>query len=190
MAFARKRFRRRSARPRTRWFAVTPGGLALMASGTNYFQQMNLETEGGAVNMSTLVGGTVLRSLIDLVWQPEWSYDATALVTVSQIFNMGLFVDQSTAPSTTMWDSNKPYGSFMTREQRSIWFTRLSNGNMGSVNQDLSGLHVHIDTAIRRRLSEGDRLWMHLKQFSLSSQNGNLDTMSVGWTGRVLVQLP
>lgn len=175
---------------RTRWFAVTPAGLVGMPNGTQYNQLISLETNAGAVNWASLVGGTILRTILDFTLQPEFTYDPALPETVTMTMHGGLFVDASPNPSSTMWDPNRPYGSFMTRQTRTLWWTRATNAAMGSVTWlgDMGALHV--DTDVKRRIGEGDQLFWAFRGFYGDTQGLAPVLLTAGWTGRVLVRLP
>lgn len=201
MPFRRTLKRRRSGgRPRTRWFAIVPGSRSVLGNNLYNFDRLQIQ-QGGAggavtVNFSDLVGGTIVRTILDIVCDPSiLNIDGSATGWMYQ--HAGLFVSPEVSPNTAVWDPNVPSGDFMMRTFLA-WYLRqlehnpvagelaLSHVFAASVD-GVAGHTIHMDTAIRRRIEENESPFLSWHTFC---DTALVQGVSIGWTGRMLIRLP
>lgn len=178
---------RRAPRRRTRWLALTPHALTFTGGSDTWdSQEMQWEDSGGVVDPYELVGGTVLRTLVDATVDHSvlgFSADNHASIYM----HLGFGLDDAAAPLQNRWDPNKPHAEFMWRgSQYGFWdFNLEASGN--SVTYRGDPLVFHADSTQRRRIDESERMWLFGHVFHTSAFGTGV---TVGYTGRVLVALP
>lgn len=190
MPFRRRTFRRSrsGSRKRTRWLAVTPGGLAIPTFNTFQAAQVSIQDVNGAVPWATFTGGTVLRTLLDVTIDPilttgapPWDYGLET--------HVGVFMVNDVSPDSTTWDPNVPHGNFMSRIHASERVQMRPAVEGGSIIQWMtpSSRTMYFDIPVKRRILEGSRMWLSTRSFLAGTA---LISSNIGWTGRVLIQLP
>lgn len=183
----RRAFRRR--RQRTRWFAIVPDGFTLNTNDFNTYRGLQLQTAGPLnSDLQNYTGGTLLRVILDVDFSPDIVFTDGVVSVGSAIDHFGLFIQNgTTSPSSSLWDANKPFGNFMYRDGVSWWARREGTGVTPQfLTSQNGGRRLHIDTNIRRKISEGDQLFTTHHFFKTGAWNG----VDVGHTGRVLIGLP
>lgn len=187
------RRRRSGPRPRTRWFALTPHALGPFLTDDSYDNQsMDIEDSAGAVPWQLLVGGTILRTIMDIVVDPVLGLSSgTQDPDYLPILHLGIFATEDEAPTVTRWDPNVPHGDFMWRY---TWSAMMSARETMEGNPASYTLHegnvVRVDTNIRRRIREDEGMWIAGHYFERLGGSGVDMSLTAGYTGRVLVQLP
>lgn len=180
----RRRFFRRGPRPRTRWLALTPKALLFSANNTTDIEELTLEDASGVVPMTEFIGGTIVRTIMDLVYSPTYDVALSgALFTLEAYVHLGVFLTEDANPNlSTRWDPNKPHGDFMHREMMvETWYARDAVVKHSSSHGQL----MHWDVKQKRRINENERLWISGRHFDTGDEGAG-----VGLTGRVLIQLP
>lgn len=189
----RRSFRRFSrSRRRTRWFALVPHALTPTTDDSWDSQVMEIEDAALVYEWSRLVGGTLLRTIVDFVIDPNpGQFQGSNPLfgsTCSYYEHLGIAMTQESSPSQDRWDPNEPHGDFMWRHfDAGALYLRE-----GPASQWLtwdSGFQrvVRADIRQRRRINEDDRLWAFAHTFFPGDVDGS---MAVGYTGRVLIALP
>lgn len=135
------------------------------------------------------MGGTLLRTIIDFVLDPVYGPPSGANPDYNPILHLGVGMPTADVPLVADWDPNSPYGEFMWR---SSWSMHAS-ARVDTAGTPISivlheGNVVRMDTTQKRRIREN----MHLFAFGTYFERlGAADmTLAVGYTGRVLIQLP
>lgn len=139
------------------------------------------------LEMTEFTGGTVLRTIVDIVLSPTYGTSYVSPFTLESYFHLGMFMSPETTPDIARWDPNEPHGDFMYREMAvETWYGRSVTGQaMQSKHSSSHGQRMHWDSTTKRRIRENDRLWMSGHYFTLDTTGG-----AIGYTGRVLIQLP
>lgn len=183
----RRSFRRRAPKSRTRWMSLVPHALTFSGNDTTDLQVMEIHDSRATVPWEDFVGGTILRTIVDIVLSPTYPSSWTAPFTAEHYFHVGIFTSPEILPDIIRWDPNVPHAEFMYREMAvETWYGRTVTGQaMQSKHSSSHGQRMHFDSTIKRRLRENDQLWMSGHMFELTSSGGAL-----GYTGRVLIQLP
>lgn len=153
-------------------------------NNTTDIQEMQIEDVNGVRNFSDFVGGTILRTIVDIVLSPTYEVDIAVLWTLEAYFHLGMFLTEDDNPNlTTRWDPNKPFGDFMHREMAvERWYRRDTQSKADSSHNG----RMHWDVRTKRRIREAERLWMAGRYFNTAPTTGG----AIGYTGRVLIQLP
>lgn len=199
-----KRYRRASvrgrAKRRTRWLSVVPAARAVATDNTYNFDRVSLQRGGPtgavAVSFGDLVGGTVIRSIFDIVMDPAIQSDD--IPQTGWLYqHVGLFMSPDDSPPAGVWDPNVPSGDFMMRKFGAWYVRRLAeNPAPGEYSLSLwgqasvdgaSGHTIHIDTNIRRRIRENESMFLSWHTFI---DNTLVTGVNLGWTGRLLIALP
>lgn len=192
----RKRFvRRRSPRPRTRWVAITPAavnGGSTLANNTQYFNALNLEDRQGTVYMNDYIGGTILRIILNLQLLPFMDESESGPATQFYYAHVGLFMDASDTPDPDIWNTNSPSGSYMIRDTMShaAWYG--SQAAYPGWVIDYGGpkaRELTLDTQVKRRITENTFPFLGTYTF-VSSGYTAPGSLAIGYTGRILIQLP
>lgn len=191
-----KRRTTRRGRPRTRWFSITP--FAQVPNVDGYFgqNQVDIEDKDGAYSWQNLVGGTLLRVILDV--QMRYFLDSatfTAAATQYAITHTGLCVTEDNTLSSTIWDPNKPFGDFMHRGTISHAVFLADQSAYPGLSVMYPGENPNeliIDTQVKRRLRENSALWFTTKTFMSAAYSDTVGAGSIalGGSGRVLIQLP
>lgn len=173
-----------------------------MATNNTYnFDRLTIQQGGAAgavtVNFSDLVGGTILRTILDIVADPGINPLNGQPQTGWLYQHVGLFVSPEVSPNTAIWDPNVPSGDFMMRKflavyARKLWENPVSGElamalALESSVDGLAGHTIHIDTNVKRRIRENDSPFLSWRTFIDTSLIGGV---SLGWTGRMLIRLP
>lgn len=166
---------------------MVPHSLVGTGNNTTDLQIVDLSTNLATFEWDELVGGTILRTIMDIVYSPTYPTAPAVNYTWENYVHVGIFVTEDTAPSAAIWDPNAPHGSFMYREMMSKqWVSRqTSAGDSQSSFADSHGGRMHIDSKIRRRIEENEKMWVVARFFTTIPSND-----AIGYTGRLLVQLP
>lgn len=183
--------RRQSApRPRTMWLSLTPHAMTFTGNDVWDSQLMELETATLAVDWGRYVGGTVLRTIVDIVVLPVYPLN---LISAEEdwvhFLHLGIGMTQDAAPEQTRWDPNTPHGDFMWRRTTMDRIYARENGlgvttMFGASSSD--GGVVRLDSTQRRRIREDERMWMFGHWFTPAVDYAG----AIGYTGRVLIRLP
>lgn len=184
----RRRIIRRGRRPRTRWLAITPGAITGIVTNTYQASQLTPQDITGVLNWSQFTGGTILRVLLDMTIDPTWTAQPPPWDAAVET-HVGLFVVSDTGPDASTWDPNIPHGNFMMRQHASERVRVNDPSDGGGVIRSASpnARMMVFDTEVKRRINEGSKLWFSTKSFLVGSA---IIANNIGWTGRVLVQLP
>lgn len=165
--------------------------MTLTTNDTNSSIGLGLQTAGPVnVDFNSLAGGTVIRTILDIDANPDLVFNTGVTSIGFGIAHMGIFMtDGATVPSTALWDANKPFGNFMWRDGMSWWYRRDANADGGSITvNQYNPRRLHVDSVIKRRIGEGDSLFLTAHFFK---DAGNVfNSVALGVTGRVLIRLP
>lgn len=188
--FRRSFGRRRSTKRRTRWFALVPHALTPIGDNSWDSQEMEIRDRDGTISYQQLIGGTVLRTICDIVCDPGLPEPVTPVDYVTWA-HFGIGMPTQLVPDQADWDPNTPFAEFMWRY---TWARDSRVREIGAATPELytsfthtEGLVVRCDTTQRRRIRENMSMWIFVHQFL----PGSAAAASVyGYTGRVLIQLP
>jgi len=173
---------RRGPRPRTAWVAMTPHSLVHTGGDSFDVQEIEIQDSYGPVPWGKYHGGTVLRTIMDIALAPAYDPALALLWSVQHYFHVGIFMTEDELPTATRWDPNVPHGDFMYREMAvETWYKRDDQ----SKSESSHGQRIHVDSTVKRRIREGERMWISSRVFDLGLEGGAL-----GYAGRLLIQLP
>lgn len=161
--------------------------MTFAGNDTQDSQLMEIEDANGALSYSSFVGGTVLRTIVDIVLSPTYNTSYTSPFTLEAYFHLGMGMTPETAPDLTVWDPNTPHADFMFREMAvETWYGRsVTSQAMQSKHSSSHGQRMHWDSVARRKIRENDRMWIFGHYFTLDSTGG-----AIGYSGRQLIALP
>lgn len=139
-----------------------------------------------------LVGGTVLRTIIDFVIDPTVSDlgVADAARDLTQILHLGYGLSDDDTPEQNEWDPNRPHAEFMWRYSwaEANW-QRYAAGTNSGLSRFGGDSVVRSDVTQRRRIRENHQMFAFGHYFNRVSDDVGA-SMQIGYTGRLLVQLP
>lgn len=187
-----RRWRPRRQRRRTRWLAIVPGSGVNGSNNSGSQQELAIRDLEGTVQFNDFVGGTLLRVI--LVVQHEDSIAFTGSFARGYATDHhGIYMTADESPSTSagaIWDPNIPHGSFMYRWTNAReYYGNTSMFFKESVDSSQHGAAFmsSVDTEVRRRIRENDRLWLAGWHFEDATV---VTSTAWGYTGRVLIALP
>lgn len=188
----RRRSFRRGRRPRTRWLALAPNSHTLNANNTFYQDNLTLQdSAGNVIAWSDFVGGTLLRVICNVIGNvTDMTFSSATGVGTSYVHaGLLLTTDVSGGLDQNIWSPNRPAGDFMERQTLANTVRRESVADLAATmhwGAPNDGQMLMFDTNVKRRIRENDSLFMAWYYF----QAGVINSTAVGWTGRVLIQLP
>jgi len=182
--FATRRFR---PRPRTRWLSIVPAATSHSTNNTYNKFQLVLQDANGSIPWQEFSGGTILKVILDQFCLPIVGGDTNA--DGNFILHCGIFATEDVDPAAGLWSPNTPFGNFMQRWTH--YLTAHTNGDPtsgGSMSLTWGnpGVQATIETNVKRVIHENTSLWLSHYYF----ENVPISSVDVGWTGRVLIQLP
>lgn len=190
---SRRSFGRRRSAPRrkTRWLSIIPG--VLVNTGVNdtwaYSQLALQDVQSGTatpVSWGEFYGGTLIRTILDVTFDPIWGTISGANEEETLIDHVGVFMADVSIPSQTYWDPNVPSGDFMHRHTWAASFVSRAGVTATLAQPEVN---VHMDIKTRRRIQENEQLFAVHHYFERLGGGGNA-ALQAGYTGRVLILLP
>lgn len=168
--------------------AFTPHALTFSGNNTTDIQEMQIQDATGILSFQQFIGGTILRTIVDIVLSPTYQLPPGPNFTSEMYWHLGMFLTEDANPNlSTRWDPNVPHGDFMLREMAvETWYHRVMASGVEIVKHESShGQRMHWDTTVKRRIHEDERMWMAGRYFTLLATGS-----AIGYTGRLLIQLP
>jgi len=135
-------------------------------------------------------GGTVLRVLLDFVMDPTMGPLDGDDPDATLFCHLGIGMTDDLTPEQAQWDPNDPHAEFMWRKTWGMsYFGRQSGAPSTHQGVLHNGIIVEADITQKRRIRENYKMWV-FSHFFTRLGGAATANLAIGYTGRVLIQLP